>query len=94
MLQHIHSESIPNCLYWHPLKGPLTAITGSRCGSAEVMIKNDKYEDPGLTTPGQATLKKLLSVSTWDRCYDFLNIFAEKFGKNIVIFCSNYCYFL
>jgi hypothetical protein len=27
----------------------------------------------------------------WDRCYDFLNIFGEKFSENIGIFCSNYC---
>jgi hypothetical protein len=26
---------------------------------------------------------------TRDRCYDFQNIFAEKFA----VFCSNYCYF-
>jgi hypothetical protein len=25
---------------------------------------------------------------TWDQCYDFLNIFAEKFGKKIGVFCS------
>jgi hypothetical protein len=24
----------------------------------------------------------------WDRCYDFLNIFAEKFGEKIRIFDS------
>jgi hypothetical protein len=26
----------------------------------------------------------------WDQCYDFLNIFAEKFSKHIGGFCSNY----
>jgi hypothetical protein len=26
-----------------------------------------------------------------DRCYDLKNIFAEKFSKNIGVFCSNYC---
>jgi hypothetical protein len=26
-----------------------------------------------------------------DRCYDFLNIFAEKFSEKIGVFCSNYC---
>jgi hypothetical protein len=26
---------------------------------------------------------------TRDRCYDFKNIFAEKFSKNIGVFCSN-----
>jgi hypothetical protein len=25
---------------------------------------------------------------TWDRCYDFLNIFAEKFGEKIGVFDS------
>jgi hypothetical protein len=25
-------------------------------------------------------------ASTWDRCYDFLNIFAEKFSENIGAF--------
>jgi hypothetical protein len=25
----------------------------------------------------------------WDRCYDFLNIFAEKFSEKIGVFCSN-----
>jgi hypothetical protein len=29
-----------------------------------------------------------------DRCYDFKNILAEKFGENICIFCLNCCYFL
>jgi hypothetical protein len=31
---------------------------------------------------------------TGDWCYDFLNIFAEKFGKNIGIFGTNFGYFL
>jgi hypothetical protein len=36
-----------------------------------------------------------LSFKSWirrvprDRCYDFKNIFAEKFGENIGVFCSN-----
>jgi hypothetical protein len=34
-----------------------------------------------------------LSV-TRDRCYDFLNIFAEKFSEPFCVFCSNYCEFL
>jgi hypothetical protein len=25
------------------------------------------------------------------RCYDFKNIFAENFGTNIGVFCSNHC---
>jgi hypothetical protein len=25
---------------------------------------------------------------TWDRCYDFLNIFAEKFSEKIAVFDS------
>jgi hypothetical protein len=32
-----------------------------------------------------------ISVLTRDRCYDFLNIFGEKFSENIGVFCSNYC---
>jgi hypothetical protein len=28
------------------------------------------------------------SSTTWDRCYDFLNIFAEKFSKKIGVFVS------
>jgi hypothetical protein len=28
---------------------------------------------------------------TWDRCYDFLNIFAKKFSEKNGVFCSNYC---
>jgi hypothetical protein len=28
---------------------------------------------------------------TRDRCYDFKNIFAEKFSENIGVFGSNYC---
>jgi hypothetical protein len=27
-------------------------------------------------------------IHTWDRCYDYLNIFAEKFGKKIGVFGS------
>jgi hypothetical protein len=30
------------------------------------------------------------AVKTWDRCYDFLNIFAEKCSKNVGGCCSNY----
>jgi hypothetical protein len=29
-----------------------------------------------------------------DRCYEIEKIFAEKYGENIGVFCSNYCYFL
>jgi hypothetical protein len=29
--------------------------------------------------------------SIWDRCYDFLNFFAEKFSEKIGVFCTNYC---
>jgi hypothetical protein len=29
----------------------------------------------------------------WDRCYYFLNIFAEKFSEKIGVFCSSYCQF-
>jgi hypothetical protein len=39
-------------------------------------------------------LFRKLIWSTRDRCYDFLNIFAETFSKNIGVFCSNYCMFL
>jgi hypothetical protein len=34
------------------------------------------------------------SKQYWHRCYDFKNIFTEKFGENIGIFCSNYCLFM
>jgi hypothetical protein len=30
-----------------------------------------------------AELKFAGSKATWDRCYDFLNIFAKKFSKKI-----------
>jgi hypothetical protein len=33
---------------------------------------------------------KLTNKVTRDRCYDFKNIFAQKFG----VFCSKYCYCL
>jgi hypothetical protein len=33
----------------------------------------------------------ICDADTWDRCYDFLNIFAEKFSGKIGIFCSSYC---
>jgi hypothetical protein len=26
-----------------------------------------------------------------DQCYDFKNIFGKRFGKNVAIFCPNYC---
>jgi hypothetical protein len=29
-----------------------------------------------------------LSKATWDRCYDFLNIFAETFSEKIGVFDS------
>jgi hypothetical protein len=31
-------------------------------------------------------VKKRLPVDSWNRCYDFLNIFAEKFGEKIGVF--------
>jgi hypothetical protein len=31
---------------------------------------------------------QLESVLSWDRCYDFLNIFAKKFSKKIGVFGS------
>jgi methionine salvage enolase-phosphatase E1 len=31
-------------------------------------------------------------LMTWDRCYDFLNIFAEKFGEKIGVFDSKQSY--
>jgi hypothetical protein len=30
----------------------------------------------------------VIKNNSWDRCYDFLNIFAEKISKNIGLFCS------
>jgi hypothetical protein len=36
----------------------------------------------------------VIASTTKDRCYDFLNIFAENFRENIGVFCSNYCKFL
>jgi hypothetical protein len=41
----------------------------------------DKYLDPNF----------FQHRVTWDRCYDFLNIFAEKFSEKIGVFCINYC---
>jgi hypothetical protein len=29
--------------------------------------------------------KKNLATLAWDRCYDFLNIFGEKFGEKVGI---------
>jgi hypothetical protein len=60
----------------------------------------------GLSFFGMSSISKLLcsdirrcslatvrsgDVSTWDRCHDFKNILAERFSKNIGVFCSNYC---
>jgi hypothetical protein len=28
------------------------------------------------------------ATKTWDRCYDFLNIFAEKFSEKIGVFAQ------
>jgi hypothetical protein len=28
-------------------------------------------------------------ANTWDRCYDYLNIFAEKFGKKLAFLAQN-----
>jgi hypothetical protein len=39
---------------------------------------------------GQQALANL-SLANRDQCYDFLNIFDEKFSENIGVFCSNYC---
>jgi hypothetical protein len=39
---------------------------------------------PNLVTPTRTEVsgkKQWPDRPTWDRCYDFLNIFAEKFGK-------------
>jgi hypothetical protein len=42
---------------------------------------------------GCATFWGNFNKPIWDRCYDFKNIFAENFGENIGVFCSNYCNF-
>jgi hypothetical protein len=40
-------------------------------------------------TAGAETYMAILTLR--DRCYDFLNIFDEKFSKHFGVFCSNYC---
>jgi hypothetical protein len=40
-----------------------------------------------MATEGQPTQFPLM---TWDRRCDLKNIFAQKFGENIGVFCSNY----
>jgi hypothetical protein len=39
---------------------------------------------------GQSFASSLYFWATWDRCYDFLNISAEKNSENIGVFGSNY----
>jgi hypothetical protein len=50
---------------------------------------------PKSATPKQgAEIPAKMSITiARDRCYDFLNIFAEKFGKNIGVFSTNYSQF-
>jgi hypothetical protein len=38
-----------------------------------------------MTTAGSASG---VNVMSWDRCYDFKNIFAEKFSEKISVFDS------
>jgi hypothetical protein len=46
-----------------------------------------------LELPFERAVSKVANVEfrNWDRCYDFKNIFAEKFSKFFWVFCSNYC---
>jgi hypothetical protein len=36
-----------------------------------------------------AAAKRTLAGPTWDRCYDFLNIFAEKFSEKMAFSTKN-----
>jgi hypothetical protein len=31
------------------------------------------------------------TLGTWDRCYDFKNIFAKKIGEKFAVFDSKHC---
>jgi hypothetical protein len=55
---------------------------GASATGIDLMIKCADWQKPHLSESCRVT---------WDRCYDFLNIFAEKFSENIDVFCSNYC---
>jgi hypothetical protein len=37
---------------------------------------------------GQAFVVSEVRFANWDRCYDFLNIFAKKFSEKIGVFVS------
>jgi hypothetical protein len=45
---------------------------------------------------GRELLRRLLTASlvTGDRCYDFLNIFAEKFSENFGVFDTKQSYIM
>jgi hypothetical protein len=41
----------------------------------------------GENSPNLVTLKEMkFHLSTWDRCYDFKNIFAKKIGEKLCFF--------
>jgi hypothetical protein len=47
-----------------------------------------KMEKTSPSLHGRTTYRNPRSRVTWDRCYDFKNIFAEKFSEKIYVFDS------
>jgi hypothetical protein len=43
----------------------------------------------GISHLAEATLWTMSTRMTWDRCYDFLNIFVEKFSKKLAFLTQN-----
>jgi hypothetical protein len=63
---------------------PQAQLTASTC---EFIQEREVPRPQNLAIFGN--LEKALLMRR-DRCYDFKNIFAEKIGENIGVFCSNY----
>jgi hypothetical protein len=69
-----------------PALGVDPAVLG---GARELLVDVVLHGTPEEGLAAVAGLETATQI--FHRCYDFKNIFAEKCGKNIGIFCSNYC---
>jgi hypothetical protein len=55
------------------------------CATFVIVKKMHKTNHP----MGENSLNLVTLLATWDRCYDFLNIFAKKFGEKIGVLAQN-----
>jgi hypothetical protein len=74
------SPALP-CFFWGHPSLEMLQLAEDRV-EGETVHKLQKYVMP--------TQAKKKTTNIWDRCYDFLNIFAKKFGEKMAFFYSKH----